>query len=147
MKVVLKKASYFSNLVCDYVNGTRFFVQTNGKEEEIKNLVNVFFPKTNLEFKKQLTEKRSEYRNKNSYRAEKDYLMGKPVNLTGECPRYVNRYLNMLDVYYYDDAERDFSDCDEEFVTEIDSQDLRVLLEPWKYSVDRRSCIGNKKGS
>lgn len=142
MKVVLKEASYFSNLRKDIVNGTRFFVETNGKEIEIKNLVNAFFPDNKSEFEKQLLKAYSGYRNEESYRAENDFLLSKPVNLAGEFPTYVERYLDMLDMYYYDDAEEYFSNCEEveEFVAEIAPQALRVLIEPWKYGIDRRSA-------
>ena len=148
MKVVLKRASYFSNLRQDLVDGTRFFVKTNGKDIEVKNLVSAFFPDNNSEFEKQLLKAYSGYRNEESYRAENDFLLGKPVNLVGEFPTYVECYLDMLDMYYYDDAEEYFSNCEEveEFVAEIAPQALRVLIEPCKYGIDRRSCR-NKKGS
>lgn len=138
MKVVLKKI-YNHNMRGDYEVSTRFFVLTkNGREIEVEYLANAFFPETNEEFQTELFTGYSGRRSEETYEAEKDFSLNKPVDLKNAGLNYTYRYLELLDVYFHDWEYMD-QDIREVFTAEISPQALRVLVEPWKYGIDRRS--------
>lgn len=139
MKVELREI-YNHNLNNNYEVSTRFFVLTkNGREVEVKNLANAFFPASDADFQKQLVRGYSGHRNEVSYEAEKDFLLGNKINLMEKGQSYVGRFFDLMDVYYWED-ESVYPDLGNTFTAEIAPQALRVLIEPWKYGIDRRSA-------
>lgn len=146
MKVELREI-YSHNLSGNYEINTRFFVLTNkGREVEIKYLANTFFPESNEEFQKRLSIGYSGRRSPEGYESEKDFISGKPVNLMKKGMGYTDRYFSLLNVYYYSE-ESIFSEVINTFTAEISPQALRVLIEPWKYGIDRRHYNKIKRGS